>query len=329
VSKVIVGLFTGLLLGAAIAWTIATRKAGAAKEVVKEEEHAEKSHVVHTNGRTFLRLEQEAQTRAGLKLAPLKATSLKPDVKGFGRVLDPTPLAALIMESATARTALDASTKELQRLKVLSQDQNASARALETAAAAAQRDQIAVQAVELKLLTTWGQAIASQPDLPGFVRNLVSQQAALVRIDVPLDQTLSQPPARARIAPLTAEDQTLDAEFLGPAANTDVLNQGRGFLFVLRKQHLPLDTAVIGWLPVPGEPQNGVVVPRSAIVRHEGETFVYLQSRDDLFERVPVELEHPIENGWFVQQKLTADQKIVVLGAQQLLSQELNGGGAE
>lgn len=327
-SKIIAGVVAGLLGGAAIMWAILNHKTETGKEA-EPEEHAETSHIFHTNGQTFLKLEQEALTKAGLKLAPLEAATLKPEVKGFGRVLDPSPLAALVMESATARTALDVSTRELQRLKLLAQDQNASARVLETAAAAAQRDQIAVDAVHLKLLANWGPALASQPDLPSFARALVAHEAALIRIDLPLGGTLKQAPRGGRIAALTAEDQPFEAEFLGAAPNADALTQGQGFLFVLRQQSLPPEAAVIAWLTVAGEGQHGVLVPRSAIVRHEGQAFVYVDAGDGLFERISIELERPAEKGWFVQNRLKPEQKIVVVGAQQLLSEELKGQGGE
>lgn len=322
-SKVLVGALVGLLVGAALAWTVLTHRRNIPSEA--EEEHAEASPVFHTNGQTFLRLDPDARRKAGLTLAPLEAATLKPEVKGFGRVLDPAPLAALVIESAAARAALEAATKEFQRLKLLSQDQNASVRALEIATAAAQQNQIAVEAAQFKLLSGWGQAVAAQPDLPGFVHSLVAQETALARIDLPLGQTLNQTPNGGRIAALTAEDQPFEAEFLGPAPNADPLTQGRGFFFLLRHQRLPPDAAVTGWLTVPGDSQSGVIVPRSAVVRHNGAAFVYLEAGDGLFQRWPIELAQPSEKGWFVPHSLNPGGKIVTIGAQQLLSEELKG----
>src|SRR5207249_10042250 len=68
-----------------------------------------------TNGETFLKLDKEAQLRAGLKTAPLAAAQAKPEVQGYGRVLDPAPLAALLVEAASAKAALDASTRSEER----------------------------------------------------------------------------------------------------------------------------------------------------------------------------------------------------------------------
>ena len=129
-TKIILGILAGLVLGTAATWTMLKR--GEHDEKKPDEEHKEESRVLHTNNQTFVRLDKEAQEKVGLQLASLEAASLQPEVKVAGRVLDPAPLAALLFESATAHTLLDASGKELERLKILAQDQNTSARALET-----------------------------------------------------------------------------------------------------------------------------------------------------------------------------------------------------
>ena len=64
-------------------------------------------------------------------------------------------------------------------------------------------------------------------------------------------------------------------------------------------------------------------------MRHEGEAFIYVQRSPGLFERRGVELEHPLEKGWFVAEGLKAGESIVISGAQQLLSTELKGEGGE
>ena len=83
--------------------------------------------------------------------------------------------------------------------------------------------------------------------------------------------------------------------------------------------------AVVGLLCTGEKEKTGVIVPSAAIVRHEGEAFVYVQASDELFERRQVELEHRLPQGWFADKDLKTGQKIVVAGAQQLLSEELKG----
>ena len=66
-------------------------------------------------------------------------------------------------------------------------------------------------------------------------------------------------------------------------------------------------------------------VPRAAIVRHEGEAFIFIATKDGEFTKKEIELEHPTPDGWFVHEGLKPGDKIVVSGAQQLLSEESKG----
>jgi hypothetical protein len=53
-----------------------------------------------------------------------------------------------------------------------------------------------------------------------------------------------------------------------------------------------------------------------------------VQTADDSFARRAVQLERPTRDGWFVASGLTAGERVVVTGAQQLLSTELTGSSA-
>lgn len=174
-----------------------------------------------------------------------------------------------------------------------------------------------------------GKAVANQKDLPAFIHSLANFETALVRVDLPLGVSLKGQPTAGRVAPLVSEQSPVEAQFLGPAPSADLAMQGQGFLFLLKGNSLPPGAAVVGWLKVPGEAESGVIVPREAILRHEGEVFVYLQTGDETFQRREIELERPLANGWFVGEGLKKNQKVVVVGAQQLLSEELKSAGGE
>ena len=133
-KNIILGIILGVILGGAAVW-IYHQHAGPEGKEEKKEEKKEVSYLRHgTNGETFLQIDKEAQARMGLKTAALSPAQLQPEVQGFGRVLDPSPLSGLIIESASAKAALNASTKEYERLKLLhGENQNVSTRALEAA----------------------------------------------------------------------------------------------------------------------------------------------------------------------------------------------------
>ena len=315
-KNIFTGLIVGLLAGGVGVWVYfhAHAPASGAKPEEKKEEP-----VVQRDGNddVFLKLDAEAQGHADIKTVELVAAELKPEVKAFGRVLDPSALAASMTEIATAQAQLEASGKEAERLKILfGQGQNASARALETAEATVKRDRIAADAAQLRLLTAWGKSIVDRPNLDVFIHSLVAQENALVRVDVPASDKLEGTPTAARLALLSAPDAPLDAEFLGAAVSADPQTLGRGFFFLVKGKALAANAAVSAWLSLPGEVAKGVIIPREAIVRHEGAAFLYIKTGEETFERKELEQHHPLTAGWFTD-SFKPGVVIVINGAQQ------------
>ena len=281
------------------------------------------------NGNAVVTLSSKTQKDAGILLKSLTAFQMSPELKGYGQVVDPAPLVALITELASAQAAYTASSGELARLKTLEGQGNASARALQTAEAAASRDLLANQSARERLTLSWGKAVADQKDLLAFIHELTSLETALVRIDVPVGQMLKEPPGGARIANLSGA--SADAAFLERAPSVDPQMQGQGFIFLLKPNSLRLTSgeSVAGYLKIPGEPLAGVIVPREAVVRTEGAGWMYvLNQGGESFTRIEVSLDNPTEAGWFVTKGATASDQVVTTGAQQLLSIELKGAGA-
>jgi hypothetical protein len=284
-----------------------------------------------TNGNAVITVSSKTQKDVGILLKSPAAFEMSPELKGYGRVLDPAPLVALVTELASVQAAYIASSSEVARLKTLEGQGNASARALQTAEAAASRDGVTIQSARERLILSWGKAVADQSDLPAFIHGLSSLETALVRIDLPVGETLKEPPAGARIANLSGT--SADAALLEKAPGVDPQMQGQGFLFLLKPNALRLTSgeAVVGYLKIPGEPMAGVIIPREAVVRVEGAGWMYVQNAGDGgFTRIEIPLDHPTEAGWFVTKGATPSDHVVVIGAQQLLSIELKGqGGGE
>ena len=308
----------------------AADKKEAAAAAPAEEDEAGPQLSRDTNGNPVISMSDETQGDLGILVKSPAACQMSPELKGYGKVLDPAPLAALATELAMAQATYSASSNELARLQTLAGQGNASARALQTAEAAAQRERLAVQSVRERVALSWGNAVSDQPDLAALVRSFTTLEAALVRVDLPVGDAMKALPTSARIDTLTG--QSAEAEFLEPAPSVDPQMQGRGFLFLLKPNSLRLTVgeSVVGYLKLPGAPLAGVIVPRDAVVRTEGAGWVYvLNSAGEAFTRVQVALDHPTEAGWFVTKGVSASEYVVVAGAQQLLSFELKGKAEE
>jgi hypothetical protein len=277
-------------------------------------------------GNVVITMDDDTQGDNGINVAKVEAVQLAAEVKGYGHVLDPAPLAALLTELASAQAAYAATSNELARLNTMAAQGNASARAVQTGEAAARRDQLAVESAKDRLALAWGKAIAGQTDSVAFLKSLTTLKNVLVRVDLPGGETLAAAPGGVRLVSLAGN--SCEGAFLAVAPNVDPQTQGRGFIFLVEANASGLapGEAVTGFIKITGEPLTGVIVPSAAVVRTEGSGWVYvLQGNAEDFVRVAVPLDRQVDNGWFVTNGVTASNYVVVTGAQMLLSTELKG----
>ena len=317
----------GLVAGATGMWLVLTRPS-THHHATEEAKEVEPKHT-ESHGKNEVKLSRDEQTSAGLQTASAPPGEWKPELKAYGRVLDPAPLLLTLIEIDSAQSSLGASIKEHNRIKSLyAQDQNASLQALDAAEAALKRDQLLLQAAQTRMGTGWGRALADRSDLPTLAESLGVGHHALVRIDLMPGQ-IWQPSATAQISSLTQDDRLVSAEYVGPAPNTDFQAQGLGFLFLIRTNPPAPGTAVVGLLPTSQVGETGWRIPESAVVRYEGATWIFAKTGEELFERRLVALDRRLADGWFVSGDAQGKDPIVILGGQMLLSEQLKGAGGE
>ena len=294
-----------------------------------------------TNGEVVITLDAATQKVMGLQVVALAAKELSPEVKAFGRVIDPAPLGDLLMELGRAELTYDNTHRELERMKVLRKDNNTSERAFETTEAQYRLDLAAMSAIKFKIQRTWGGKLAEltgpmvvpvgterSPDrLPFDIVD--ARNSFLVRVDLPAGETLKEKPGNARLVGLANGAIPVEARFFDFAPTIEPQTQAQGLLFLVTTNSSALvpGMAVTAFVKTDQPPENGVIVPRSAIVRFNGATWIYLQTGDDTFQRVAVTLDRPIADGWFVREGLKPEGKVVTVGAQIILSTEMSAAG--
>ncbi len=293
-----------------------------------------------TNGVIVITLDAATQKLMGLQTAPLAATKLAPEVKGFGRVVDPAPLAEMLMELGKAQLTYDTSHQELERMKILKKDNNTSQRAFETAEAAYRQNGADVGAVWFKIQKNFGSRLAEMTGPmvvpPGTQRKwnpvldaiVGARGTFLVRVDLAASEALSFAPASARIVGLGEGAAAVQAEFFGEVPSVDPQTQARGYFFLVstNSSRLTPGMAVTAFIQSDQPAQPGVIIPREAVVRKDGAGWVYVaDSSGEGYVRTEIALDHPTDAGWFVTKAVTVSDHIVVTGAAQLLSEELKG----
>jgi hypothetical protein len=146
----------------------------------------------------------------------------------------------------------------------------------------------------------------------------------LAKVEVPAGERINRGLSSARVVVLGHEGHPLRGTPIARAAS-DPKSLGQALLFYVPTEGLALRPGqpITAYLPTSGSSQPGVIVPRSAIVRFAGRTWAYLELAGDRFSRREVAPDHPTADGWFMATGWSAGDRVVTLGAEALLSEEL------
>jgi hypothetical protein len=270
-------------------------------------------------------IDAETQARTGLKLETPAATRWLPVIHAVGRVVDPLTFTAAAADCESARAATFASQSEFERTQKLAAQGNASPRVLAASQTAASKDALALKSAQARFAADWGVHLAACTNLPAFAETLQAGESSLIKLTLPVGTFPNPPPSAATIFFFGSETNSVPAVLVDDLP-VDSATQAKTLLFSA-SQKLAANVSVTADLQVAGEPVSGVVVPASAILRHEGKGWVYVQAGTDQFMRVEIPFDRQTANGWFVSENLSGTNRIVVAGAQTVLSAELSGGG--
>ncbi len=279
--------------------------------------------------------------------------SIVPQLAGADQLTLADRLSTIQAEVQTDSASLTASTAEYERLKTLNaENQNASDRAFQEAEASMKGDQARLEAARgsEKLLqaalhgTAKGSFVSPLiAERGGDVSQVLAQlgetveagqpvfqisrfRALIARLNLPLSQPAALPITSAVISTVGDENNTIPASFVAEAPTVQSEYQSETLLFRVtsRTGDLRPGQAIEGWIRAKGgSPQSGVLIPYDAVVRYQGRNWVYVQATDTEFARRAITLSEPGNGGWFATAGFQAGDRIVVVGAQTLLSEEM------
>jgi hypothetical protein len=286
------------------------------------------AHLSHTKtGEVVLQLGSVAQSRIGLETETLAGALRRNELIAYGAVLDPAPLVALDAELLSAKANLSASRAEFRRARLLhSEGQNVSLKDLQLAEAKFRGDKAQFTLLNQRIADNWGERVAGMDAKrrEALIAALVKRTAAIIRVTVPPGETISRKPDRALVMLLGYESHPLASNAISYAPTVDRSLQGQTFLLQVEASEFPLrpGAAATARLQLPGAPQHGVVLPRAAVVRGAGKAWAYVQIAPERFARREVATGWPTADGWFVTSGFAPGDRVVIVGAQTLLSEE-------
>jgi hypothetical protein len=290
------------------------------------EEPAETTEVAPPPGQ--VQIDKADISRAGINIITLRSASDHSQQTGFARGIDVGALAAIASEISSAHAAYAASQAEAQRQQALAaQDQSASVQAVEAARAQATADRARLELANRRIGLEYGAGLArmNAAQISALVRDVAAGRAMLVRLDFP-DLLL---PAGSSVT-IHDGERAGTVRVLGAASSADAHLQTPGMLAIAIG---PMVRALsvgrtLAATAAGGRTQDGITIPRNAIVRWQGGLWVYRALPDGSFKRVELRDARPTDGGWFTTRNFKAGDRLAVDGAGVLLAVE-HGSAAE
>ena len=278
---------------------------------------------------TSVEADAKLQKRLGVTVQAVVAARHAGATTGFARVLDPGPLAQLDADLLSAAAAAQASNAEAARTKLLAAaDATVARKVAEAAAAQARADSAKLTLLRRRLGLEWGPAFMAMSDArrAALISNLATGRAALVRLDagVPMggvrSATLDLGGGSRAMVQVIGAARTGDPRF--PSSGLIGLVSGPGAQSLGAGLSVPVSMAS-------GSGGQGVLAPRSALIRTGGGTFVYVRKDATHFERRALTGTAAEPEGLFVGGGLKAGEVVAVTGAAALYAAEHTPTGEE
>ncbi|MGC9193891.1 MAG: efflux RND transporter periplasmic adaptor subunit [Syntrophobacteraceae bacterium] len=286
-------------------------------------------------------LDASAQKRAGIATAPLIHVFRANHIRAYGTVISTAGLSSLESSYAVAaakvenaKTTLHVSQREYARLKNLyERNQSSSLKELQLAQSKWNQDKVNLRAAKTQqtalacaALQQWGKVISDWVFTGAAAYSKLSdRQDALVLVTLPAGEKIAAMPGEITIKP--AGLGRFKARFVSASPRTDPQIQGFSYFYIVSNRSGQVRTGmnVSAFLPE-GPPTGGFLIVSSAVVWQDAVPFVFVQTGARRFEARPIGANIPVAGGYLVGKGFSLGDRIVVEGAQTLLSQALLSG---
>lgn len=293
------------------------------------------------NGQATITLSAAAQQLSGIQTTTLTPTGQHAEYTAYGKALNLQPLISLrnryLLALTTHSSALARyrqAEQNQRRQQELFQRGVSSKRNLQEQQAQWQTEQAQVeasnfqsQAIMDEAVLSWGPTLthwALSSD-PSQLNALVSGKKSLLQITLPANKHLPDNLTLIDIEVSGNRAQAHPAQLISIAAQTEPMAQGESYYFQSDAKLIP-GMNVSAWIPEPDGHKTGFIIPKTALLWYLDQAFVYIKTSDNTYSRRAITQYLSVADGYFVSaDHLTSGDKVVSLGAQTLLSEQLHG----
>jgi hypothetical protein len=284
-------------------------------------------------------LDEEALDFAGVETMPIREDLYFPEIKAYASVVDVRELIKWRsrlnqLESALRLAQVNerASRQEYERLKklaagtgsVASKNVNYAQAKWQEASANLQAARYQLDDAEIELKQGWGQVIAdwvSHRDNSEFER-LASREDSLLMVTMPVDERLPADVSVIRISREGDRKAARKAYYVSPAYVADKPTIGETYFFRTETGRLRLGMRLDAWIAQNDEPVRGFHIPEEAVVWYSGQAWTYVQEDQATYKRKSLAQADDVAGGMFIRSGFATGDKLVISGAQMLLSEE-------
>jgi hypothetical protein len=298
-------------------------------------------------------LTAEERQNLGITTAPAQPITFNDSSSAFGVVLSHESIAQAVADLETAAGAAHLSEIALTRAQKLAAGPGAlGVDTLETLQKQKSTDQAALALARRKITAVVGVRFPWQGAKgdSAVLDALASGEAKLVRATFPSGVFVGAPPKTLRLVPLEPGAGTVAGTDPNPGAASatrardsaggttsltaspvwdapqDTNLPGRSFFALMRKADIAEGSRFQALSGEPGDGATGVLVPAAAVVISGGQYWCYLEKKPDTFARVPIVIDKPFGDGYFVSDGVgpSDGDKVVTSAAGLLLAREMN-----
>lgn len=329
-------VIVAVVLIALVIWGFVAGRQEAATEAQRESPVQAPLRVSTQNGASVVTLDAATEQRNAIATAALTPAPYRAQLHAYATVLDLTRLTDLSSSHLSAKAQRDTAQAKLAASKtayaraqgLYKDEQNVSLAQLQLSEATFRTDQAAFAAAQSQLRTLsdtarqeWGSVLAqSIVDGSPLIHHLIDRTQVLVQVTLPPGQSLPTPPITASLQ--LGGNARATITFVSTATRTDPKIQGISFFYVAPASSALLTGMNVQALLPSGPTTEGVTVPGSAVVWWQDRAWVYLNATPHAFVRTEIPTDQLASGGGFIVKDLPRQARIVVRGAQLLLSEE-------
>lgn len=289
----------------------------------KDDEGAKKPDSAAQSGVTLT----EAQIKSlGITTTPAQAATWRREISGYGVVAALDTVAQSDSDVATASAAAAQSGAAASRARLLATGEEAavSREVVEAANAKAAADQAALGLARRKSQAAFGLNAPwrTPAERTAVMNRLSAGKAVLVRVTFPLGALGGLKPQKITITRMGASAAAWESTTLWQAP-ADATLPGQGFYCLLEGSDLAQNEHVTAFVDV-GPAATGALVPQSAVLMGESDTWVFTEPKPGHFEKVRIDTSKPLAGGYFIGAGIAVGEQVVTGSAGLLLARESN-----